>query len=132
MAETLVIPPSAATIAIEQPANKSRRCWLAAFDWQIRPAAPFGPRAVVEALWGPANGVQRERQNRRRHTRAARCDDRLVEIDAGRGEGFFDAFTRSEAAIFQQAVERHVEGAGHVAGPQSGTRLGRVAGEPFG
>ena len=38
----------------------------------------------------------------------------------------------SQRAVFEHAVERHVEGAGHVAGPQSGPRLRRLAGEPLG
>src|SRR5215472_15077136 len=82
---------------------------LAALDWQVGPRAPFRPRAVVETFGRVADRFQRQSQNGRSHAGAARRDDRLVEIDAGRGEGLLDALARHQPAVFHHALERHVE-----------------------
>src|SRR5580704_18898317 len=100
-------------------------------NWKIRASTPFGPRAVVKTFGGPAGGIEGKDQDRRRHSRTARCDDRLVEIDAGIPECGFDAFSRGEIAIIEDAVERHVEGSRHMTEAQAGARFRRLAGKAF-
>jgi hypothetical protein len=66
----------------------SRTC----YDLIVGVAAPFRPRAVIERAFldRHADRVQRQRQHRRVHARAATRHDRPIEIDPGGIEGAAD------------------------------------------
>src|SRR5690606_31738601 len=94
-------------------------------------AAPFAPRAVVEAGVRLPDQGESETENSRGHARAAGCNDGFHRVDPSVGEDPLQLGGRLEGAIrIEQARKRNVPRAGDVAATQAGTRLRLRARKP--
>ncbi len=112
--------------------HRERVLSLAALNRKVGPRAPFRPRAVVE----PAAACRSSPAQARRIA-AVTPDPHEVMIGLSRSTpAEVNASSMrsrdASAAVFQHALERHIERARHVARTQARTRLRRLAGKPLG